>query len=234
MLLVRPSKRRADPSIERQTMTKITPTHSRLRIVLWTAAIAAAVALAGFAMMRPGHIPSHQPVYRGDADIRSEFTLINHDGQPVTQEAYKGRWQLVFFGFTHCPDICPTTLAYMGSVLDQLGSDASQVAPLFVTVDPERDTPEVLEDYVANFHPQLIGLTGNKAQVAATAEAFKVYHERLSNEDAPDGYIMAHAGHIYLMAPDGRFDAVFLESAQPAEEMAEQISMRIAKDKRTQ
>ena len=175
--MVRPSKRRADHPIERQTMTKITPTHRRLRIALWTAAIAAAVALAGFAVMRPGHIPSHQPVYRGDADIRSDFTLINHDGQTVTQDDYKGRWQLVFFGFTHCPDICPTTLAYMGSVLDQLGSDASQVAPLFVTVDPERDTPEVLKDYVANFHPQLIGLTGNTAQVADAAEAFKVYHE---------------------------------------------------------
>ncbi len=234
MLLVRPSKRRADPPIERQTMTKITPTHRRLRIALWAAAIAAAVAAAGFAVMRPDQIPSHQAVYRGDADIRSEFTLINHEGQTVTQDNYKGRWQLVFFGFTHCPDICPTTLAYMGSVLDLLGTDADQVTPLFVTVDPERDTPESLKDYVANFHPQLVGLTRNKAQVAATADAFKVYHEKLSDEDAADGYAMAHAGHIYLMAPDGRFDAVFLESAQPAEEMAEQISMRIAKEKRNQ
>ena len=230
--MVRPSKQRADHPIERQTMTKITPTHSRLRIALWIAAIAAAVAATGFAVMRPDQIPSHQAVYRGDADIRSEFTLINHEGQTVTQDDYKGRWQLVFFGFTHCPDICPTTLAYIGSVLDQLGNDAGQVAPLFVTVDPERDTPEVLKDYVANFHPRLVGLTGSKAQVAAVAEAFKVYHEKLLNEAAPDGYAMAHAGHIYLMDPDGRFEAVFLESAQPAEEMAEQISMRIAKEKR--
>ena len=94
--MVRPSKRRADHPLERHTMTKITPTLRRLREALWTAAIAAAVVLAGFAMMRPGHIPSHQPVYRGDADIRSEFTLINHDGQTVTQDDYKGRWQLVF------------------------------------------------------------------------------------------------------------------------------------------
>lgn len=184
--------------------------------------------------MRPGHIPSHQAVYRGEADIRSDFTLINHEGQTVTQNDYSGRWQLVFFGFTNCPDICPTTLAYMGSTLDQLGPDAGQVAPLFVTVDPERDTPEVLKDYVANFHPRLIGLTGSTAQVAAAADAFKVYHEKLSDEAASEGYVMAHAGHIYLMAPDGRFEAVFLESAQPAEEMAEQISMRIAKGKRNQ
>jgi cytochrome oxidase Cu insertion factor (SCO1/SenC/PrrC family) len=213
-------------------MTKITTTHRRLRIILWTTAIAAVVVVAGFAVMRPGHIPSHQAVYRGDADIRSEFALIDHDEQAVTQDDYKGRWQLVFFGFTNCPDICPTTLAYMGSVLDKLGSEANQVAPLFVTVDPERDTPEVLKDYVANFHPQLTGLTGSTAQVSAAADAFKVYHEKLSNETAPDGYMMAHAGHIYLMAPDGRFDAVFLESAQPVEEMAAQISMRIAKEKR--
>lgn len=214
-------------------MTKITPTHRRLCIILWTTAIVAAVVVAGFAVLRPDHIPSLQPVYRGEADIRSEFALIDHDEQAVTQDDYKGRWQLVFFGFTNCPDICPTTLAYMGNVLDQLGSEADQVAPLFVTVDPERDTPEVLKDYVANFHPRLIGLTGSTAQVAAAADAFKVYHEKLSNETAPDGYMMAHAGHIYLMAPDGRFDAVFLESAQPVEEMAEQISIRIAKEKRS-
>ena len=195
--------------------------------------MAAVVVVAGIAMLRPDHIPSHQTVYRGEADIRSEFTLLDHEGRTVSQDDFAGRWQLVFFGFTHCPDICPTTLAYMGSALDLLGPDADEVAPLFVTVDPERDTPAVLKDYVANFHPRLIGLTGSEAQVAEAADAFKVYHEKIAQETAPHDYMMAHAGYIYLMAPDGRFEAVFLEQDQPAEEMAEQIAMRIAKEKRT-
>ncbi|KKL54193.1 hypothetical protein LCGC14_2267890, partial [marine sediment metagenome] len=146
--------------------------------------------------------------------------------------AYTDRWQLVFFGFTHCPDICPTTLAYMGSVLDLLGAKADHVAPLFVTVDPQRDTPEILSQYVAAFHPRLTGLTGSEAQIADAAEAFKVYYERLEEDSAPDGYMMAHAGHLYLMRPGGKFEAVFLEGAQPPEALAQEIAMRIAKEER--
>lgn len=215
-------------------MTKIMPARRRLRIALWTSAIATAVLVAGLVLLRPDHVPAGQAVYRGDADIRSEFSLLDHNGQVVSQKDYAGRWQLVFFGFTHCPDICPTTLAYMGNVLELLGPEADEIAPLFVTVDPERDTPAVLKEYVANFHPNLIGLTGSEDQIAEATEAFKVYNEKIPAETTPHGYMMAHAGHIYLMNRKGEFDAFFLESAQPAEEMAEQISMRIAKEKRTQ
>jgi protein SCO1/2 len=210
-------------------MTHITPAHRVLRIASWSAAIAAAVLALLFITLRDQG-SSHQVTYSGEADIRSEFSLVDHRGRAVTQDDFADRWQLVFFGFTNCPDICPTTLAYMGSVLDILGPKADRIAPLFVTVDPERDTAEVLADYVANFHPRLVGLTGSKPQVVAAAEAFKVYHERLEDEDAPDHYTMAHAGHIYLMRPDGSFEAVFLEGDQPPEALAEEITMRLEKE----
>ncbi len=214
-------------------MNQINSGHSRLLIVSWAGAIAAAVLVVTLATFRMGNDPAHRVTYTGEADIRSNFSLINHDGRSVTELDYAGKWQLVFFGFTHCPDICPTTLAYMGTVLDVLGSKADHVAPLFVTVDPQRDTAELLKEYVAAFHPRLIGLTGSEAQVADAAEAFKVYYERFDEESTPDGYLMAHAGHIYLMRPDGKFEAVFLEGHQPPEALAEEITMRIAKEMRS-
>lgn len=205
----------------------------RFRIVLWSSTIMLGLLAAGLIILRLQAEPEPQVTYQGEADIRSDFSLVDHTGKAVTHQDYAGRWQLVFFGFTYCPDICPTTLAYMGSVLDLLGEEADRVAPLFVTVDPLRDTPEVLSDYVAAFHPRLTGLTGSEEQVAAAAEAFKVYYERLEDESAPDGYLMAHSGHIYLMRPDGSFEAVFLEGDQPPEALAEEISVRIAKEDRS-
>lgn len=215
-------------------MTRISPRHRRFRIALWTGTLAAAILALGFVTLRMGATPpAPQTAYSGEAAIRSEFSLIDHRGQPVTQDDYTGRWQLVFFGYTNCPDICPTTLAYMGSVLDILGPRADRVAPLFVTVDPQRDTPEVLNEYVAAFHPRLTGLTGTVTQVTAAADSFKVFYERREEEGAPDGYLMAHAGHIYLMRPDGSFDTVFQEGEQPPEALAKEITARIAKEAKT-
>ncbi|WP_348657950.1 SCO family protein, partial [uncultured Thalassospira sp.] len=118
------------------------------------------------------------------------------------------------------PDVCPTTLAYMADALDRMGPEADRVAPLFITIDPVRDTPDVMAEYVGAFHPALIGLTGSEKDVAAAAEAFRVYSEKLDDDTAPDGYLMAHSGHIYLMAPDGRYQTVFREGDQSAEDMA--------------
>ncbi|WP_334061218.1 SCO family protein [Limimaricola cinnabarinus] len=206
--------------------------HRRLRLLLWCAAAVFALATAGLFALRAPTAPT-EVVYSGEADIRSDFELVDHTGRPVTEADYAGRWQLVFFGFTNCPDVCPTTLAYMATALDLLGENADRVAPLFITVDPERDTPEVMADYVANFHPDLVGLTGSEAQAAAAAQAFKVYHEHMADAQAPDGYTMAHAGHIYLMRPDGRFDAVFLEGDQPPEELAREVEKRLEKEARS-
>ena len=165
--------------------------------------------------------------YSGEADIRSEFSLIDHTGREVTQADYADRWQLAFFGFTNCPDICPTTLAYMANVMDLLGEDADRVAPIFITVDPARDTVPVMAEYVSAFHPSLIGLTGTEAQVAEAAKNFRAWYERTEDDAAPDGYMMAHAGYIYLMQPSGEFEAVYQESDQPPEVLARRIRARL-------
>lgn len=193
------------------------------------------MAFGGAALWRaldPADLPA--PRVTGEAAIVNAYTLTDHTGRTVTPDAYAGRWQLVFFGFTYCPDICPTTLAYMASVMDLLGPEADRVAPIFVTVDPARDTVEVMAQYVAAFHPRLIGLTGSDAQTAEAAENFRVWYERAEDAAAPEGYRMAHSGYIYLMRPDGRFEAVFREGDQPPEALAQEISMRIEKDARSE
>jgi cytochrome oxidase Cu insertion factor (SCO1/SenC/PrrC family) len=196
----------------------------RIRLAIWAGVAVLLLATGGALVMRALTPPQEAKMTSvGEANIRSVFSLTDHTGRAVTEADYAGRWQLVFFGFTHCPDICPTTLAYMASVLDLLGPEAGRMAPLFVTVDPERDTVPVMAEYVAAFHPRLVGLTGTEAQVAAAAESFKTWYERMEDEAAPHGYMMAHAGHIYLMRPDGKFEAVFQESDQSAKDFAGQI-----------
>jgi protein SCO1/2 len=160
------------------------------------------------------------PRITGEAAITNAYTLTDHTGRAVTADSFDGQWQLVFFGFTHCPDICPTTLAYMAQVMDGLGPDATHVTPIFITVDPARDTAEVMAAYVDAFYPRMVGLTGTEAQVAEAAGNFRVWYERAEDASMPDGYSMAHAGHIYVMAPDGRFVDVWLEGNTPAEAFA--------------
>ena len=209
------------------TSTKTTQLR-RIRFSLWFLVAAAALALGGAYFVRTiGVREPPPPVTVGEAAIRSEFSLIDHNGNRVTEADFLGRWQLVFFGFTHCPDVCPTTLAYMANVLDRFGEEVERVAPIFITVDPSRDTPEVMAEYVRTFHPKLVGLTGSEAEVAAAAQAFRVYYERMEEETAPDGYLMAHSGHIYLMTPEGRFEDVFREGDQSAEEMAADVLARM-------
>jgi cytochrome oxidase Cu insertion factor (SCO1/SenC/PrrC family) len=213
-----------------------TPTqnrHRRIRRMLWAAMAALAVIYGSAFLWRMTHPPElPSPVVTGEAAIQNAYTLTDHTGQEVTAESFGGQWQLVFFGFTYCPDICPTTLAYMANVMDLLEPQAERVVPIFITVDPARDTVDVMADYVSAFHPRMIGLTGAEAQVAEAAANFRVWYERSEDEAAPDGYLMAHSGHIYLMRPDGRFEDVFLEGDQPAGELAEHISTRIEYEER--
>jgi protein SCO1/2 len=115
----------------------------------------------------------------------------------------------------------------MAEVLDRLGTESQRIAPFFITVDPTRDTPAVMKEYVQAFHPDLIGLTGTEAETAAAAYAFRVYYEKMEEASAPDGYLMAHSGHIYLMTPDGRYEAVFRDGEQSAQELASQIIARM-------
>jgi cytochrome oxidase Cu insertion factor (SCO1/SenC/PrrC family) len=152
---------------------------------------------------------------QGKALIESEFSLADHTGKPVTDEDFEGKWQLVFFGFTSCPDVCPTTLIEVSAILEELGDHAQQVTPLFMSVDPERDTPEVMAEYVANFDPRIVGLTGSSEQIKQAARAFRAYYAKVEQEGQPDGYTMDHSAFLYLMDPEGDYATHFSPNDEP-------------------
>lgn len=156
------------------------------------------------------------------ASIGGAFTLTSHDGRTVKDTDFDGKYRLVFFGYTFCPDICPTELQTVAQAMDLLGADAAAVQPLFITIDPARDTPAVLADYVGLFHPAIIGLTGSDAQIADVARAYRVYYARSQGEEYPDAYLMDHSTFVYLMAPDGGFVTV-LAKGTTAEQIVEAI-----------
>jgi protein SCO1/2 len=141
------------------------------------------------------------------AAIGGPFSLTDQDGRTVTDRDLKGHPFLVFFGFTHCPDICPTTLFDVSEVLRALGPDADRVRALFITVDPERDTAKTLKDYLSSFDPHLLALTGDPADIAAVAKAYRVYFKKVPLADG--GYTMDHTAIVYLMSKEGRFLAPF-------------------------
>lgn len=160
-------------------------------------------------------------------NIGGDFTLVDHHGATVTGADYRGKYLLVAFGYTYCPDVCPTMLQTMTETLDLMGEGAEKIQPLFVSIDPERDTPQVLKDYVGNFHPRLIGLTGSAEQVAAVARSYRVYYGKVVEEGAAaDEYMMNHSAAIYLMGPDGKYVTHFLP-ATPPKAMAEKIGKRV-------
>ncbi|NQV54335.1 MAG: SCO family protein [Rhodospirillales bacterium] len=144
------------------------------------------------------------------------FQLIDHNGKPVTEKDFRGKYLLVFFGYTYCPDVCPTALADMSRALDILGADGSNIQPLFISVDPERDTPSQLKDYVANFHPRLIGLTGDKASIAAAAKSYKALYLKLPDPGGdPDAYLVGHSSAIFLTGPNGEALGSITPGADP-------------------
>jgi len=165
---------------------------------LRTAALAAAVALAG----------AQGAAFAADAApadllrIGGHFSLTAADGTEVTDRSFAGKWLLLYFGYTFCPDACPTALNTMAEALDELGPLAERVQPIFITVDPQRDTPSVMAQYVKAFHPRLIGLTGTAAQIASAAKDFRVFYQvrPLGNEE----YAVDHSSYIYVIDTDGR------------------------------
>jgi len=167
-----------------------------------------ATAVWGFMVFLAGSgSPSQPPT--GTPLIRSEFTLVDHTGRARTGSDFGGRWQLVFFGFTHCPDVCPTTLSAISLVLDELGDDASKVAPLFITIDPDRDTPEAMAEYVQAIDPRITGLTGSPQQITEATRAFRVYFARVGEDGSATEYQMNHSTIVYLMDPQGRYATHF-------------------------
>jgi protein SCO1 len=164
-----------------------------------------------------------QPVQTsGTALIGGPFTLVGAGGKTVTDRDFRGRYMLVYFGFTHCPDICPTELQIVAQALDQLGDKAKKVVPIFISVDPERDTPQVMADYVKSFGPNFVGLTGTPDQVAAAAKAYRVTYSKIENKDSPGNYSVDHSALVYVMDPEGHY-VTNLPLGMSADEVTEKL-----------
>jgi protein SCO1 len=165
-----------------------------------------------------GHV--NFPVGSAMAAIGGPFHLEDQNGKPFADSDMKGRPFLVFFGYTHCPDICPTTLFELSQVMEKLGKDADRTGVLFITVDPERDTPAVLKDYLSNFDPHLRGLTGDPVAISSALKAYRVYARKVPLEGGD--YTMDHTAVVYLMDKNGQFVAPF-NVKQPPEAAAAQL-----------
>ena len=158
----------------------------------------------------------------GKALVGGPFSMTNHKGERVTDRTYRGKLMLVYFGFTYCPDICPAGLQTISAALDNLGDKSKGVVPLFITVDPERDTPEQLAQYVSSFHPSVVGLTGTAEEVAAVAKAYRVYYKKVQDPALAD-YTMDHTSFVYLMDGKGEFVTHF-PHAVPVEKLAARLA----------
>lgn len=199
--------------------------------------IAAVILLGTLAMLtlyHPGLRPQATP--SGDAGgtvaIGGPFALVDGKGNAFTDADLKGKYSLIFFGFTHCPDICPLTLQVMTDAIEQAGPAGERVTPVFVSVDPERDTVEAVGSYVGAFHPRFVGLTGTPEQVEAAAKAYRVFFRKAplkDNEGKETGeYTVEHTGIIFLMDPEGRYLTHF-SSGAPAADMTAYIRRKAAK-----
>lgn len=147
----------------------------------------------------------------GGGAIGAPFSLTGHHGDRVSSEDYRGQYMLIYFGYTFCPDVCPAELQDMGLAIDALGGDGERVQPIFITVDPERDTVAALAGYMPAFHPRMLGLTGSADEIAAVAKSFHVYYAKAkaAADAPPDEHLMDHGSHIFLMGPDGAYLAHF-------------------------
>ncbi len=177
----------------------------RISAIIWILSVLAAMML--LAWMGTSVIPSsaRSEAASGTALIGGPFTLVDTSGKTVTQKTYAGKYMLVYFGYTHCPDMCPTGLLLISNALDQLDDAArARIVPVFITLDPERDTPAVMADYVKHFGSGLVGLTGSPQQIKQVADAYKVYYSKVDSDSAL-GYSIDHSGYMYLMGPDGKY-----------------------------
>lgn len=160
--------------------------------------------------------------------IGGPFTLVDQDGNTVTDADFHGRYMLIYFGYTYCPDVCPTGLTRNSDALDLMGDAADKVVPVFITVDPERDTVALMKDYADFFHPRLVALTGTPEQIAAVAKAYRVYYAKAQEEGADaDDYLVDHTSITYVMGPDGQFLSHFGHDVSP-ERMAERLNKIVA------
>ena len=184
-----------------------------------TAIAALAFALGGLIALLaiPGArklvVPSQLSV--GQALVGGSFSLVDQTGKRVTDKDFRGRYMLVLFGFTYCPDICPSGLQVMSAALDQLGPKADRVVPIFISVDHERDTPKQMAQYVASFNKRLVGLSGTAEEIATAAKAYRVYYKKVEDPKSTAGFTYDHSALIYLMDPKGKYLAHFSHTAGP-------------------
>ncbi len=196
--------------------------HKRAVIVFLVGLLVLLGGAAAYLFTQPASTVTVLPSQAGSgaADIGGAFELIDQSGQTRTQADFAGRHMLVYFGYTYCPDVCPTSLSIMSQALDlieaETGSLEDRVVPLFVTVDPERDDVAAMAAYAEHFHPRLVALTGSDAQIAAAAKAYRVYYRKAEDPSASE-YLMDHSSFIYLMGPDGSYVSHFAHNAKPQE-----------------
>jgi protein SCO1/2 len=192
--------------------------------LLWGAAALATVTYFGWILPQ-----SRGPAEMNSAEatlFRPDFALPDAKGKIWTSADFKDRYQLVFFGFTNCPDVCPTTLSEVAQVMDGLGTDAGKVQPLFISIDPERDRKLGLADFTDAFHPAILGLAGDESQTRAAADSFKIFFERETDAASPDGYTMSHSPSLYLIGPNGDWLGQFTYGT-PASEILADLQSRL-------
>lgn len=197
-----------------------------LRLLLYIGAgliIGATAALAVFPAARERLLPRAGMKVMGQALVGGPFTLTDHTGKRVSDKDFRGRYMLVFFGFTFCPDVCPSTLQVTTAALNKLGSKADNFVPIFITVDPERDGPKELASYVQSFSTRLVGLTGTPEEIAAVAKAYRVYFRKANDPKSTAGYTIDHTSLVYVMGPDGAYRTHFAHTTN-ADVMAERLA----------
>jgi protein SCO1/2 len=187
------------------------PRTTRILLVLG-AFVAGLVLFSAVVFIVTGRSPT--PIAMPSA-VGGPFNLVDQNSKPITDKDMNGHPFLVFFGFTHCPDVCPTTLFDVSEIFRALGPDAKDMRALFITVDPERDTPAVLKDYLSSFDPRVIGVTGDSTAIAAVEKAYRVYAKKVPTDGG--GYTMDHTAIVYLMGKDGRFVTPFNMKRRPNE-----------------
>ncbi len=187
--------------------------------------LAVAAVVAGVLWHAGDHVAGiGRNIESGSASVGSPFSLIDQSGSVRTDKDFRGRFMLVYFGYSYCPDVCPTTLAVMANALDKLGTKRARIAPIFISVDPERDRPKVLKDYLNSFAPDFVGLTGSAKAVSEAARAYRVYFKK---HNLPNGgYAVDHSSIIYLMGPDGHFVTYYEETIGP-DALAADLSKRL-------
>jgi len=176
---------------------------NRTTIGMVFAGLLTGAALGFIALKVPAPAVNGEAQITGKPAVGGPFSLIDQTGKHVTDKDFLGRYMLVFFGFTNCPDICPAGLQVMSAALDKLGHRADDIVPILITLDPAEDTPEKLATYLKSFHPRLIGLTGSDSDIAATAKAYRVFYQKVPDDKDPTRYSIDHSAIFYVMGKDG-------------------------------